>query len=198
MAASTTAAAVWCHCSASLHMVTTGLRGVQCSCTGFWEKLQLTYAEFVLDGRRQESMKVIVYGSLMNRTSLESVLQRPALLSKIAVAGWKRVFNAPFDGYSFLNLRPAENDAIEAAYFELDPSEQQLFAEREAGADLIEVVPGFYAFIWPEEYCRDLPALQSYIDICSRAAGELGVDFASGVDWPEVIIDDKKNPEYSL
>jgi hypothetical protein len=143
-------------------------------------------------------MKVVAYGSLMNRSSLESVVKRPAPLSKITVSGWKRIFNAPFDGYAFLNLKSIENGVIEAAYFELEPAEQQLFSEREAGADLVEVMPGFYAFVWPEGYCRELPTLRSYIDICSYAANELGVDFAMGLDWPGTIVDDTKNPEYRL
>lgn len=143
-------------------------------------------------------MKVVVYGSLMNRSSLESVVRRPAPLSTIAISGWKRIFNAPFDGYAFLNLQPDESVEIEAGYFELDPAERHLFAEREAGADLIEVMSGFYAFIWPEYCCRELPALRSYIDICSNAASDLGVDFAVGLDWPSVVVDDTKNPEYRL
>ena len=74
-------------------------------------------------------------------------MRRPAPLSTIAISGWKRIFNAPFDGYAFLNLQPDESVEIEAGYFELDPADRHLFAEREAGADLIEVMSGFYAFI---------------------------------------------------
>jgi len=143
-------------------------------------------------------MKVIAYGSLMNRRSLESVVRRPAPLSKVTVSGWRRIFNAPFDGYAFLNLQPAEGRRVEAAYFELDPAEQQLFDEREAGADLVEVARGFHAFVWPEDYCRELPALQSYVDFCSCAADELGVNFTAGLDWPKIIIDDTGNPLYRL
>ena len=143
-------------------------------------------------------MKIIAYGALMNRSSLESVVARPAPLSKIIVSGWQRVFNAPFDGYAFLNLTPAADSIIEAAYFELDPTELELFAEREGGAELVEVAPGFHAFIWPESYCRELPALRSYIDVCSHAAGDLGIDFAIGLDWPRAVIDDTKNPQYDM
>ena len=59
-------------------------------------------------------------------------------------------------------------------------------------------MPGFYAFVWPEDYCRELPALRSYIDICSDAARELGINFTVGLDWPSTVVDDTKNPEYSL
>ena len=141
-------------------------------------------------------MKIVAYGSLMSRSSLESVVQRPSPFSKIIIPGWKRIFNAPFDGYAFLNLQPKPDSKIEAVYFDLDPTELQLFAVREAGAELVEVTPGFYAFIWPEDYCRELPALQSYIDICSDAARDLDVDFTAGLDWPQTVIDDTKNPEY--
>ena len=143
-------------------------------------------------------MKIIAYGSLMNRSSLESVVGRPAPLSTIVVSGWKRVFNAAFDGYAFLNLRPAADSMIEAAHFELDSTELELFAEREEGAQLVEVVPGFHAFVWSETYCRELPVLRSYLDVCSHAAGGLGINFAVGLDWPRTVVDDTKNPQYDM
>ena len=77
-------------------------------------------------------MKVIAYGSLLSRASLESVVDRPAPLSKVIVPGWKRVFNAAFDSYGFANIQADAASTIEAAYFELDPAEVRLFAEREA------------------------------------------------------------------
>ena len=64
-------------------------------------------------------MKTVVYGSLMNQSSLESVVHRPTRLSKIIIPGWKRVFNAPFDGYAFLNLQPTLDGIIEAVYLNL-------------------------------------------------------------------------------
>jgi hypothetical protein len=143
-------------------------------------------------------MKIIAYGSLMNRSSLESVLCRPAPLSKITVSGWRRIFNAPFDGYAYLNLAASPGGTIEAAYFELDPADLGLFAEREAGAELVEVVPEFHAFVWPESDCRELPALRSYMEVCSRAAGDLGINFAAGLDWPQAVVDDTENPQYDM
>lgn len=132
----------------------------------------------------------------MKQSSLESAVQRPALLRKITVTGWKRVFNAPFDDYAFLNLQRAPGVEIEAAYFELEPAEVELFAEREAGAELVEVKAGFFAFVWPQDYCRDLPALRSYIDVCSEGASELGIDFTVGTDWPQTVVDDTRDPIY--
>lgn len=141
-------------------------------------------------------MNIVAYGSLMKQSSLESAVQRPALLRKITVTGWKRVFNAPFDDYAFLNLQRAPGVEIEAAYFELEPAEVELFAEREAGAELVEVKAGFFAFVWPQDYCRDLPALRSYIDVCSEGASELGIDFTVGTDWPQTVVDDTRDPIY--
>ena len=143
-------------------------------------------------------MKFVVYGALMNRSSLESVVGPSAPLSKIVVPGWKRVFNAPFDGYAFLNLTPAAGSKIEAAYFRLDPAMLERFAEREAGSELVEVVPGFHAFVWPEPYCRELPTLRSYIDVCSHAARDLGIDLTLGLDWPRNVVDDTENPQYDM
>jgi hypothetical protein len=164
------------------------------TCSGF----RMMQPRTQTDTGRQGTMKIVAYGSLMSRSSLESVVHRPSSLSKIIIPGWKRVFNAPFDGYAFLNLQPTSGGKIEAVYFEIDPAELQLFSVREAGAELVEIVPGFYAFVWPAEYCRELPALRSYIDICSDAARELGINFTVGLDWPRTVVDDTKNPEYRL
>lgn len=141
-------------------------------------------------------MKVIAYGSLLSRASLESVVKRPAPLSKVIVPGWKRVFNAAFDPYGYANILLAAESTIEGAYFELDPAEVRLFDEREAGSELIEVMPGFLAFVWPEEYCRELPVLQSYLAVCTGGAAEAGVDFARGTDWPGAVVDDSADPWY--
>jgi hypothetical protein len=70
-------------------------------------------------------MKIIAYGSLMKQNSLETTLRRPAKLNKTTVAGWKRVFNAPFDGYAFLNLVASPAVTIESAWFEASSSEAQ-------------------------------------------------------------------------
>jgi hypothetical protein len=141
-------------------------------------------------------MNIVAYGSLMKQSGLESVLRRSAPLSKITITGWKRIFNAPFDDYAFLNLQRAPGVEIEAAYFELEPAELELFAEREAGAELVEVKAGFFAFVWPQDYCRDLPTLRSYIHVCSDGANELGIDFMVGMDWPQTVVDDAHDPIY--
>ena len=141
-------------------------------------------------------MNTVAYGALMKHSSLETVLRRPAPLSKITVTGWKRIFNAPFDDYAFLNLQRAPGVEIEAAYFELESAELELFAEREAGAELVEVEAGFFAFVWPQGYCRDLPVLRSYIVVCSDGASELGIDFMVGLDWPQTVVDDTHDPIY--
>jgi hypothetical protein len=141
-------------------------------------------------------VNVVAYGSLMRRSSLESTLRRPAPLAKVSFPGWRRVFNAPFDDYSYLNLRPVPGAILEAAYFELDAAELGLFDEREAGSELVEVMPAYFAFVWPAAYCRELPVLRSYIDVCRGGADELGIEFTAGTDWPEVIVDDTADPVY--
>jgi hypothetical protein len=141
-------------------------------------------------------MNIVAYGSLMRRSSLESTLRRPAPLAKVSFPGWRRIFNAPFDDYAYLNLRPDPEAIVEAACFELDAAELGLFEEREAGSELVEVMPAYFAFVWPAAYCRELPVLRSYIDVCRRGAGELGIDFTTGTDWPEVVVDDTADPIY--
>src|ERR1700743_1937291 len=44
--------------------------------------------------RGGKALKIIGYGSLLSQASLESTLRRPAALTKTAVTGWRRVFNA--------------------------------------------------------------------------------------------------------
>jgi hypothetical protein len=142
-------------------------------------------------------MKVIAYGSLMSQTSLESTLGRRAGLTAVSISGWKRVFNAPFDGYAFLNLKRESDASIEAAFFELGATELPLFAEREAGSELLEVMTGYYAFVWPEHYCQNLPALRSYIQLCEQSATRNGLDFSVGLEYPVLVIDDLAKPLYT-
>ena len=142
------------------------------------------------------SVNIVAYGSLMCRGSLESALGRPAALTKVTVPGWRRVFNAAFGEYAYLNLRPDPGAAIEAAYFEMDAAELPRFAEREAGSELTEVAPGYLAFVWPEAHCRELPVLSSYVAICRRGAAELGLDLGAATDWPLIVVDDAGNPAY--
>lgn len=145
---------------------------------------------------RGAALNIVAYGSLMKQSSLDSAVHRPTPLRKITIIGWKRVFNAPFDDYAFLNLHRAPGVEIEAAYFDLAPAELELFAEREAGAELVEVKAGFFAFVWPQDVCRDLPTLRSYLDVCSEGATELGIDFMVGMDWPQTVVDDTHDPIY--
>jgi hypothetical protein len=144
-----------------------------------------------------EGVNIVAYGSLMHQRSLEATLQRPAPLTKIAIPGWQRVFDAAFDdGFAYCNLRPAPSSRIEAAYFTLEAAELHRFAEREEGSALTEVLPGYHAFVWPAERCRALPIPCSYIDICRRGAAELGVSLSLGTDWPATIHDDTAAPVY--
>jgi hypothetical protein len=142
-------------------------------------------------------VNIVAYGSLMHRGSLEATLRRPATLTKVTIPGWRRVFDAAFpDGFAYLNLRPTLSTQIEAAYFALDAAELVLFAEREEGAALTEVLPGYHAFVWPRERCRELPVLCSYIDICRRGAAELGISLSAGTTWPSATHDDTTAPLY--
>jgi hypothetical protein len=142
-------------------------------------------------------MNVVAYGSLMCRVSLEATLGRPAALTRVTVPGWRRAFNAAFpDGLAYLNLVPALSSQVEAACFTLAPAELPLFAEREAGSVLSEVMPGYHAFTWPASRCRELPVPRSYLDVCRRGAAELGIDLAAGTSWPATIHDDCGHPLY--
>lgn len=141
-------------------------------------------------------MNIIAYGSLMNKNSLEKTLGRHATLKKIIVPNVKRFFNAPFGDYAFLNLLPDKKNFIEAAYFCLSRDELGRFSEREAGSTLQELLPGFFAFIWPDANCRELPVLQSYITFCSEGALQNKISFWQGTYQPHLVINDLNNPLY--
>ncbi len=141
-------------------------------------------------------MNIIAYGSLLNKKSLEKTLARRTDLYKIIIPGVKRIFNAPFGEYSYLNLQMSKGSTIETAYFTLQRSEINKFAKREAGSELTELLPGYYAFIWPNKLCKELPVLQSYIDICKVGAENLDVDFWKNTIRPVEIIDDRNNAQY--
>jgi hypothetical protein len=142
-------------------------------------------------------MKVVAYGSLMHRPSLEATLRRPAMLTPVTLPGWRRVFNAPFpDGLSYLNIQPALSSQIEAGYFTVEPAELPLFADREAGSELVEVMSGYHAFVWPPGAWRELPVLRSYLEVCRQGAAGLGISFSLGTTWPAVVCDDAASPRY--
>lgn len=141
-------------------------------------------------------MKIIAYGSLLNKSSLEATLGRRVVLKRIVVPGYKRVFNAPFGGYAFMNLEKSPGSQIEAAYFEVDWTELVKFSEREAGSKLLEILPGYWAFMWPRSQCRKLPVLQSYIEFCLEGCRLLNVSLWSGTKKPDLIIDDSQNSLY--
>ncbi len=140
-------------------------------------------------------MNIVAYGSLMNRSSLEKTLERQTELAPIQIHGFRRVFNAPFDGYGFLNLVPSDGSVVEAAYFELVPHELEKFKKREEGSVMCECTPGFFAFYW--EHGQDnLPVLQSYIDVCESGANELGIDMWKSTNPIQTIEDDRSKPKY--
>lgn len=141
-------------------------------------------------------MKIIAYGSLMNQKSLGKTLRRSVKLKKTNISGWCRIFNAPFDGYAFLNLRRVRGKTIEAAYFSISQNELKLFEKREKGSDLVEVKNGFFAFIWPGNKTKSLPVLESYLDVCEKGARRLRIDFWRNTAKPNNIINDLQHPKY--
>lgn len=141
-------------------------------------------------------MNIIAYGSLTNLPSLAKTLGREVEYGLVFIKGYERVFNAPFGKYAYLNLKKNKSTQFVAAYFTITKSEITCFDEREKGSRLVEVKPGYFAFVWSEEKCRDLPVLQSYIEVCKAGAGDLGIDFWESTKIPSQIIDDLTDPKY--
>ena len=142
-------------------------------------------------------MYIIAYGSLMDSAQLSQTLGRTAQLRLIILNGVARIFNAPFAGYAYLNLRFDPNSSVEAAWFMLQPSELVKFAEREAGSVLSEVAPGYYAFVWPNPPSTALETPRSYLELCQTAAIRLGIDFEIGLIRPARIAEDLNEPIYT-
>jgi hypothetical protein len=141
-------------------------------------------------------MNLIAYGSLMNQTQVTATLGRPAALTPLELPGYARVFNAPFDGYAFLNLVEAPDTTIEVATFTIEPPELARFAEREAGSQLVPVLPDYYAFVWPMDRTAELPVLQSYLAVCAEGAQSLGLDADRGLIAPARVVNDLRAPLY--
>lgn len=141
-------------------------------------------------------MKLFAYGSLMNQSSLAGQLGRPTALTPSLLWGFRRVFNAPFDEYAYLNLEQSPGACVSGAVFELNEQEIELFRDREAGSCLTEVSAGCFAFIWPDRACRELPVVQSYLDLCEAGANALQINFWAYTRRPRVIINDRHSPIY--
>ncbi|GEM_PF-2470542 len=142
-------------------------------------------------------MNIVAYGSLMNQASLNTTLQRPTLLTKLVVPGVARIFNAPFGEFNYLNLETDVASSIEAAYFTITQSELTKFAERESGSIVIEIMSGYFVFIWPSKSPRTLPVPRSYIDLCRSGAKDLNINFDRGLIIPRNIFDDQLEPVYT-
>jgi hypothetical protein len=143
-------------------------------------------------------MKIVTYGSLQNKASLEATLSRPVSYGVITIEGYQKIFNAPFGDYAFLNLQKNQSSSFSCLYFEIEPNELTKFAKREAGSDLVEIMPGYRAFIWPTNYCRNLPVLRSYIQLCELAAKQNKLDFWQGTVLPSEVINDAQKPLYKV
>lgn len=141
-------------------------------------------------------MKIIAYGSLMNKRSLEKTICRPVTVRPMILRGYKRVFSAPFDGFSFLNLQKSRNTRIAVGYFNIAQKELELFSRREAGSRLIEVQNGYFAFVWPRRKCALLPVLASYIKVCETGARQLKINFWGNTVKPQIVFDDLAKPLY--
>ena len=90
---------------------------------------------------------------------------------------YARIFNAKFGDFAYLNIQKIPGQKIEAGYFEITSSEVKLFRKCEAGSLLVEIKPGYFAFIWPEYLTAELPVLFSYINTCVNGANELKINF---------------------
>lgn len=141
-------------------------------------------------------MKLVAYGSLINKSSLEETLGRDVAYELIAIKDYARIFDAPFGEYAFLNLTNIPGAQFEAACFSIKQSELSKFEVREAGSILLEIKPDHFAFVSPAQKCKNLPVLQSYIDVCEKGCNLLGISLWTSTIRPKTIINDRANPLY--
>ncbi len=141
-------------------------------------------------------MRLIAHTSLLNQASLERTLGWPAILTRLDIPGFQRVFNAPVGQYAYGNLQPQAGSLVQAACFELPDTALGSLRDREIGYQLVEILPDHWAFIRPPQTCQALPVLRSYIRVAEQGAAALGLDFWSGTQYPAHIIEDLESPRY--
>lgn len=120
---------------------------------------------------------IFSYGSLRNPKSRAFTLPGEREIVETTLRGYVRKFNAPVDGYLYLNIAQKESGLVPGTLIRVSEDELVRTRLREPGYDCVEVGPsivdrpkGFvFAFIAPDLSYPALKIPQSYIDTCLAA-----------------------------
>lgn len=148
---------------------------------------------------------IFSYGSLRNAKSRALTLPGKRETVETVLRGYVRTFNAPVDGYLYLNISPKEGGFVPGTLIRVSGDELERTKLREPGYDCVEVSSyvvdrpeGFvFAFIAPERSYPGMKIPQSYIDTCLAAvpAAERETWLADSV-VENTIKDDSADPVY--
>lgn len=125
-------------------------------------------------------MYIFAYGSLMNPKSRVRSGLTVQEVANIRLAGYQRKFNAPIDGYLYLNIVPQNGGSVDGIIFNIPDNEFDTLKKREPGYEFVDITSSLekgtvfpvFAFIAPD---RDYPRIKiprSYIMTCLVAIPE--------------------------
>lgn len=147
--------------------------------------------------KRKPRTYVFGYGSLMNPASLRRTLPGVRLMRKSCLRGYQRKFNAPVDGYLYLNIVSRPGKTVCGVLIAVSAADLKRLKKREIGYRCVEVTTRItervagrvVAFIAPDRKYPALGILKSYLRTCLR-----GVSPRARKRWlRETII---RNPVY--
>lgn len=145
------------------------------------------------------------YGSLTNKRSLQKTLPNKKTTKWVRLAGFQRKFNAPAQGYLFLNIVPTNNRAIKGVLIPVSSEEFENLKKREVGYEAVDVtnkikepVDGrVFTFVAPDKNYPKMKILRSYINVCLEPLPpEEHQKWLSETIIENEIEDDSKNPKY--
>ena len=153
-----------------------------------------------------ESILIFGYGSLMNPRSLALTLPGARAVTSATLRDYRRVCNAPVNGYAYLNLEVCEGVKIEGVLVQVWLRELPALLKREKGYDFVNVTKNVqsagqsaevFAFIAVDGCREDLLVPRSYLETC---LSEVGVDAQAQMlkeaRIPAGIYEDLDSPVY--
>lgn len=152
-------------------------------------------------------MKIYIfgYGSLMNPKSLLKTLPGKRATRWATLLGYQRKFNAPVDGYLYLNIIPCTEKRVEGKVIAITKEELGKLRKRESGYECVgitermeEKIEGVvYTFIAPDNSYPSMKIPRSYLTTClvGRADAEKQLWLKETVIENE-IIEDMLKPVY--
>jgi hypothetical protein len=120
------------------------------------------------------SIYIFSYGSLRNPRSRMLTLPGERFTQETTLRKYVRKFNAPVNGYLYLNIAPRDDGIVPGTLIGVSREELEKTKIREPGYDCVEVFAQIadkpnglvFAFIAPDKTYPELKIPQSYLDTC--------------------------------